>query len=150
MPARLMQVFANLFNNAAKYTEADGQIHVTAVVRRAEQDDLQEVVVAIKDNGIGIAPDLLPHVFEMFFQADRSKERHYGGLGIGLTLARHIVEIHGGVIEVKSEGLGKGSEFVVRLPLAKESGEHDQTSVGAGNEHESAFAAFVQVGPGGG
>ena len=131
--ARLMQVFANLFNNAAKYTEADGQIHVKAVVRRAAQNDLQEVVVAIKDNGIGIAPDLLPHVFEMFFQADRSKERHYGGLGIGLTLARHIVEIHGGVIEVKSDGLGQGSEFVVRLPLAKEPGERDQTSVGSGN-----------------
>ena len=127
--ARLMQVFANLLNNAAKYMEADGHIHVTAVVRRAAQDGLQEVIVTIKDNGIGIASELLPHVFEMFFQADRSKERHYGGLGIGLTLARHIVEIHGGAIEVKSEGLGNGTEFVVRLPLAKEPVERDQYRV---------------------
>ncbi len=74
------------------------------------------------------------HLFEMFFQADRSKERHYGGLGIGLTLALHIVELHGGRIEVNSEGLGTGSEFAVRLPLAKKSGEQDQDSVGAGNE----------------
>ena len=126
--ARLMQVFANLLNNAAKYMEADGQIHVTAVVRRAAQDG-QEVIVTIKDNGIGIASELLPHVFEMFFQADRSKERHYGGLGIGLTLARHIVEIHGGAIEVKSAGLGNGTEFVVRLPLAKGPVERDQYRV---------------------
>ena len=148
--ARLMQVFANLLNNAAKYTEADGQIHVTAVVRRAAHNGLQEVIVTIKDNGIGIAPELLPHVFEMFFQADRSKERHYGGLGIGLTLARHIVEIHGGVIEVKSEGLGKGSEFVVRLPLAKESGERDQAQRQLRKKQESAFTAFVAIGTGGG
>ena len=92
------------------------------------------MVVSIKDSGIGIAPELLLHLFEMFFQADRSKERHYGGLGIGLTLALHIVKLHGGGIEVNSEGLGKGSEFAVRLPLAKESGEHDQDSVGAGNK----------------
>ena len=130
--ARLMQVFANLLNNAAKYTEADGQIHVSAVVCRAAHNGLQEVIVTIKDDGIGIAPELLPHVFEMFFQADHSKERHYGGLGIGLTLARHIVEIHGGVIEVKSEGLGKGSEFVVRLTLAKESSEPDQAKGSSG------------------
>ena len=131
--ARLMQVFANLLNNAAKYMEADGQIQVTAVVRRTAQGGLQEVVVTIKDNGIGIAPELLPHVFEMFFQADRSKERHYGGLGIGLTLARHIVEVHGGAIEVRSEGLGKGSEFVVRLPLGKEpAAERDQDRVTSG------------------
>lgn len=134
-PTRLIQVFANLLNNAAKYMEADGRIHIKAgLVRRAEQDGLQEVVISIKDSGIGIAPELLPHLFDMFFQADRSKERHYGGLGIGLTLARHIVELHGGRIEIKSEGLGKGSEFVVRLPVAKESAERDQDSVSAGKD----------------
>ena len=134
-PARLMQVFANLLNNAAKYTEPDGQIHVKAELDpRAEQEVLQEVVVSIKDSGIGIAPELMLHLFEMFFQADRSKERHYGGLGIGLTLALHIVELHGGRIEVKSEGLGTGSEFAVRLPLAKKSGERDEDSVRASNK----------------
>lgn len=145
-PARLMQVFANLLNNAAKYTEPDGEIHVKAeLVRRAQQNGLQEVVVSIKDSGIGIAPELLLHLFDMFFQADRSKEHHYGGLGIGLTLALHIVELHGGGIEVNSEGLGKGSEFTVRLPLAKESGERDQASVGAGKQTNRRLSTSVLV-----
>jgi len=134
-PTRLVQVFANLLNNAAKYMEDGGQIHVKAdIVRRSAQDGLPEVVVSFKDSGIGIAPELLPHIFEMFFQADRSRERHYGGLGIGLTLASSIVELHGGGIEVNSEGVGKGSEFAVRLPLAKQSGERDQGSVSAGED----------------
>jgi PAS domain S-box-containing protein len=134
-PTRLVQVFANLLNNAAKYMEDGGQIRVKAdLVRRSEQDGRSEVVVSFKDSGIGIAPEMLPHIFEMFFQGDRSKERHFGGLGIGLTLARSIVELHGGGIQVNSEGVGKGSEFAVRLPLAEESGERNQGGAGAGED----------------
>jgi PAS domain S-box-containing protein len=107
---RLAQVFQNLLDNAVKYTRAGG--HITLVVER--QDN--EVVASVKDTGIGISPDHLPHLFEMFFQADRS-ERSSGGLGIGLSLARLLIGLHGGQIEARSQGLGRGSEFVVRLPL---------------------------------
>jgi len=128
--ARLMQVFSILLNNAAKYMEDDGRIHIKGdLVSREEHNSMQEVVVSIKDSGIGIAPEMLPHLFDMFFQVDRSKERHYGGLGIGLTLARSIVELHGGRIAVNSEGLGKGSEFFVHLPLAKTAGQPVQDAV---------------------
>jgi len=109
---RLAQVFANLLNNAAKYTEANGRIRL-----KAERHGPQ-VVVRVKDNGIGIAADTLPQVFEMFAQADQSIEKSRGGLGVGLTLAKHLVTMHDGVIEAHSDGPGKGSEFVVRLPLA--------------------------------
>ena len=113
---RLSQVFSNLLNNAANYTERGGSIEI-----RASADD-REVTVSVKDNGIGIAPEMLGPVFQMFAQADESLERVHGGLGVGLTLARHVVELHGGTIEAMSEGIGKGSEFVVRLPSAREDG----------------------------
>ena len=106
---RLAQVFANLLNNAAQYTEPGG--HVWLTVERQGSD----VVVTVKDTGIGIAADMLPKVFEMFTQADRSLERSRGGLGIGLSLVRRLVEMHGGRVEVHSDGPGRGSEFVVRL-----------------------------------
>lgn len=109
---RLAQVFANLLNNSAKYTEAGGAIEVAATA------DDHEVTVTVRDRGMGIAPDLLPHVFDMFVQADRSLERAQGGLGIGLTLVRQLVQLHGGSVTASSDGLGKGSEFVVRLPRA--------------------------------
>jgi PAS domain S-box-containing protein len=139
-PTRLVQVFANLLNNAAKYMEGSGQIHLRAE-RRAETDSPQEVVVSIKDTGIGIAPEFQAHLFEMFFQADSGKERRYGGLGIGLTLARRIVELHGGSIKVISEGQGKGSEFIVRLPLAEDisNRERECITVGNGVEHEKSL-----------
>ena len=111
-PTRLAQVFANLLNNAAKYTERGGHIWLT-VERQGS-----EVVVSVRDTGIGIAADMLPRLFEMFSQVDRSLERSQGGLGIGLTLVKRLVEMHGGSVEARSEGLGKGSEFVVRLPVA--------------------------------
>ena len=109
-PTRLAQVFSNLLNNAANYTEEGGRIEL-----RASADDAQ-VTVSVCDNGIGIAPDMLGAVFRLFAQADASLERVQGGLGVGLTLARHLVELHHGSIEAKSEGIGHGSEFVVRLP----------------------------------
>ena len=111
---RLAQVFLNLLNNAAKYGDRGG--HIQLNVERQGSD----VVVTVKDTGIGIAADQLPRIFEMFTQVDRSLEKSQGGLGIGLTLVKRLVEMHGGRVEARSEGPGKGSEFVVRLPLAIE------------------------------
>ncbi|MEO8308470.1 MAG: ATP-binding protein [Pseudomonadota bacterium] len=109
---RLTQVFANLLNNAAKYTDPGGQISVAA--RR----DGSSTLVSVQDNGIGIAPEMLTRVFDLFTQADQNNDRGQGGLGIGLTLVRSMVIMHGGTIEARSQGPGRGSEFVVRLPLA--------------------------------
>jgi signal transduction histidine kinase len=111
-PVRLAQVFSNLLNNAAKYMERGGCISLT--VTRGER----EVIVTVRDAGIGIPPDALPTIFEMFTQVDRSLEKSQGGLGIGLTLVRQLVEMHGGKVEARSEGEGKGAEFLVRLPMA--------------------------------
>ncbi len=107
---RLAQVFSNLLNNSAKYTEPGGDISLTAQV-----DDGQ-VVVRVADTGIGIPAESLPQVFEMFSQVERNLNRAQGGLGIGLTLVRRLVEMHGGSVEAHSAGPEKGSEFVVRLP----------------------------------
>jgi PAS domain S-box-containing protein len=109
-PTRLEQVLTNLLNNAAKYTEPGGHIRLTAGREGAE------VVVRVGDNGMGIPDELLPHIFDMFTQADRTLDRSQGGLGIGLTLVRRLVEMHGGSILAHSDGPGKGSEFMVRLP----------------------------------
>jgi PAS domain S-box-containing protein len=109
-PTRLEQVLVNLLHNAAKFSKADGRIWLTA------QRDRGEIVVLVRDTGIGITPELLPRVFDMFAQEDRALGRSRGGLGIGLTLVRRLVELHGGSVGAHSEGAGKGSEFVVRLP----------------------------------
>ncbi len=114
--ARLAQVFSNLLNNAAKYSAKGAQIWLSAERRGSE------VFVTVKDEGLGISADMLPKVFEMFTQVDRYLERA-GGLGIGLTLVKRLVEMHGGSTSAKSEGPGKGSEFTVRLPLAIERAE---------------------------
>jgi CheY-like chemotaxis protein len=116
-PARLTQVFHNLFNNACKYTEPTGRIWVT-VERPESERQPPDVVVRFKDTGVGIAPDRLSSIFEAFMQVDRSLERAQGGLGIGLTLVKRLVEMHGGMVSARSDGLGHGSEFVVRLPVA--------------------------------
>jgi len=108
--ARLVQAVGNLLDNAIKYTEEGGHIRLHA---RALAD---EVAIAVRDTGVGIPADLLPHVFDLFTQADRSLERRQGGLGIGLTLVRRLVEMHGGRVEAASEGPGRGSEFTIRLP----------------------------------
>ena len=111
---RLCQMIMNLVTNAAKYSSEPGEIRL-AVQR---QDNL--AVISVKDNGRGIEADKLPHLFEMFYQVDRSIERSESGLGIGLTLTHRLAEMHGGRIEARSEGLGKGSEFIIYLPLLEE------------------------------
>ncbi len=110
---RLSQVVSNLLNNAAKYTPNGGRILLTA-----ERQD-NAVVVSIKDNGIGISAELLPDIFDIFVQAKSSHESERGGLGLGLTLVRSLVELHGGNVEARSAGVGQGSEFRVRLPIAE-------------------------------
>jgi PAS domain S-box-containing protein len=112
--ARLVQVLGNVLNNAAKYTPKGGHIHVSA-----SQSD-GKVELRVRDNGVGIAPELLPRVFDLFSQADQTLERSEGGLGIGLALVRRIVELHKGEVSAFSDGPGAGSEFVLRLPLLDE------------------------------
>jgi two-component system CheB/CheR fusion protein len=111
---RLAQVITNLLNNAAKFTNEGGEIRL-----KVERDN-GAAVIRVTDNGIGIGPDLLPHVFDLFVQGDSSLARSRGGLGIGLTLVRRLVEMHGGKAEARSAGLNQGSEFIVRLPLVSE------------------------------
>jgi signal transduction histidine kinase/DNA-binding response OmpR family regulator len=111
-PLRLAQVVTNLLTNAAKYTDSNGRIEIAA----EQQED--HVEIAVRDNGIGLAAAEVGRVFEMFSQVDGALERAQGGLGIGLALVRGIVELHGGVVLARSEGLGKGSEFSIKLPLA--------------------------------
>jgi len=109
---RLAQVFSNLLNNAAKYTDPGGQILLSAAREGSD------AVVRVRDNGVGLAPESLEHIFDMFVQVDRTLERSQAGLGVGLTLARRLVQLHEGVIEAHSDGTGRGSEFVVRIPLS--------------------------------
>src|SRR5215831_19316248 len=109
-PTRLQQVVGNLLSNAAKYTDPGGHILLTA------RQEGGELVLRVRDTGIGIPPDMLPRIFDLFVQAERRLDRSQGGLGIGLTLVRRLVEMHGGSVIAHSEGAGKGSEFIVRLP----------------------------------
>ena len=108
---RLAQVVGNLLSNAAKYTDPGGRV---ALSMRREQG---EAVVSVRDSGVGIAPEQLPQLFDMFAQAEGTRYRAQGGLGIGLALARRLAELHGGRVEARSDGAGKGSEFRVYLPL---------------------------------
>jgi PAS domain S-box-containing protein len=118
---RLAQVFTNLLDNAAKYTHRQGHVAL-----RVSQEG-STVVVRVTDDGIGIAADQLPHLFDMFYQADRSYEQSQGGLGIGLALVRRLVEMHGGTVEAHSAGRNQGSEFVVRLPILLEEPEPEES-----------------------
>ena len=126
-PTRLSQVFSNLLNNAAKYTERGGQI------RLAAEQAGHHVRVRVTDSGIGISPAQLPDLFKMFTQGEHSIERAQGGLGIGLGLARSLVEMHGGTIEASSAGPGSGSEFVVRLPVAVAASPAEEPAPAAGS-----------------
>jgi PAS domain S-box-containing protein len=110
-PTRLEQVVVNLLNNAAKYSDEGGRISL------AVRQEGEEMVLSVRDTGVGIAPEMLGHVFDLFSQADRSLDRSQGGLGIGLSLVQHLVELHRGTVVAHSGGLGRGSEFTVRLPV---------------------------------
>lgn len=108
---RLAQVFSNLLNNAAKYTDYGGRIRISA------RQEGHAIIVSVKDSGVGIPPNMLPKVFDIFTQVDRSLERSQGGLGIGLSIVKRLVEMHAGSVSVRSDGHGMGSEFIVRLPV---------------------------------
>ncbi len=110
-PTRLVQVLVNLLNNAAKYTGEQGSVRIVL------DQDATHAVLKVVDTGVGISPRLLPRIFELFTQEERTLDRAQGGLGLGLSLVRRITELHGGSVEARSEGRGLGSEFVVRLPL---------------------------------
>jgi CheY-like chemotaxis protein/anti-sigma regulatory factor (Ser/Thr protein kinase) len=112
-PARLAQVIGNLLTNAAKYTPSGGQIHVAA------RTESEEVVLGVRDTGIGIDADMLPSIFDPFTQDRQAIDRAQGGLGLGLALVRNLVELHGGSVTAHSEGRGRGSVFVVRLPRVR-------------------------------
>ena len=139
-PVRLSQVFSNLLSNAAKYTPSGG--NVSLVARCLEN----EAVVRVRDNGMGISRDDQEAIFDLFAQSDRSMARSQGGLGIGLTLARSLVRMHGGQIAVESEGRGKGSEFTVRLPvLAETAGPKLDTTRDAPGAEESFSPQHIVV-----
>ncbi|WP_170162388.1 PAS domain-containing protein [Caldimonas tepidiphila] len=124
-PTRLSQVVSNLLNNAAKYTPDGGRIELSAAAEGGE------VVVRVKDNGVGIAPEMLPKVFEMFTQVGRTLDRAQGGLGIGLSISRRLVEMHEGTLEAESRGPGRGAVFTLRLPLTEEAKAPERRSAGS-------------------
>jgi PAS domain S-box-containing protein len=138
-PTRLAQVFSNLLTNAAKYTEKGGHVWLTAERQGGE------AVVSVRDTGMGIAADYLPHVFEMFSQAAPALERSQGGLGVGLALVRGLVELHGGTIEARSGGPGLGSEFIVRLPVAQRPAQVAQEPSGDGQKCRSVPKCRILV-----
>jgi PAS domain S-box-containing protein len=135
---RLAQALCNLLTNAAKYSERGGRIRLTAW----RQDG--EAVLSVKDTGVGIPPDMLPRVFEMFTQVDRSLEKSQGGLGIGLSLVKRLVELHGGSVEARSEGQGLGSEFLIRLPVVL-SLVHEQEQGGGGDPQQARPMGRLRV-----
>lgn len=138
-PARLEQVFVNLLQNAAKYTEPGGWIRVEAVRER------DQAVVTVRDSGVGIAADVLPTIFDLFAQGLQSLDRAQGGLGIGLTVAKRLVELHGGSIAADSAGLGRGSTFVVRLPTAPPPAANDARVTRARHADEARASRVLIV-----
>jgi two-component system, sensor histidine kinase len=136
-PIRLSQVFLNLLNNAVKFTDSGGEIRFECALEG------EELVARVCDNGIGIAPDMLESIFDMFAQADRSLERSTAGLGVGLALSRRLVELHGGSIVAKSAGIGQGSEFTVRIPVP--SAQASARLAGPGRQAENGAARKQRI-----
>ncbi|MBV9928431.1 MAG: PAS domain-containing protein [Acidobacteria bacterium] len=138
-PARLQQVVWNLLSNAVKFTPTGGRVE--ARVRRAGS----QVEVAVTDTGQGIEPDFLPHVFERFRQGEMGTTRRHGGLGLGLAIVRHLVELHGGTVRAESEGHGKGSTFILRLPLRAVRGPEDPAAPVEEGARAEAFEARTEA-----
>jgi CheY-like chemotaxis protein len=137
---RLAQVVSNLLNNSAKYTPPKGQMRVSVERRDGE------ALIRVRDNGLGIPADMLSKVFDMFTQVDGTRERAQGGLGIGLTLVRRLVDMHNGSVEAFSEGIDRGSEFVIHLPLASAiSGSHPTDGAARRNSTSSPRRLRVLV-----
>jgi signal transduction histidine kinase len=137
-PVRLAQIFSNLLINAAKYTDAEGRIELEATLHG------DTIIVCVRDNGIGISPEMMPKLFTSFAQARSALERSEGGLGIGLALVRGLTALHGGTVEARSEGIGRGSEFIVRLPLAcsvSGAAQEDGAGPGHGNRRVRVLVA---------
>ena len=137
--ARLTQALMNLLNNAAKYTESGGRIELTAGV---EGD---HAILRVKDSGIGIDPSVLTQIFDMFYQVDSSLERAQGGLGIGLSLVKSVLELHGGTVEARSAGIGHGSEFVLRLPAQQSAGSPSASGADSDDLSKAGVARRVLV-----
>src|SRR4029453_12670600 len=139
---RLAQAMGNRLSNSAKYTDKGGRIFLSG------ERDQDRIVIRVRDTGIGIPPDVLPRVFDLFVQADRSLTRSQGGLGIGLMLVKRLVEMHGGRVQAASDGLGRGCEFTVILPIASPSevgGDLEQRD--AGVRAESRRVLVVEDNP---
>jgi PAS domain S-box-containing protein len=136
-PTRLEQVLSNLLSNAVKFTQDKGSISIAA------EREGHEIVVRVKDTGVGIAPDFLPRIFDLFIQGDRTLDRARDGLGIGLTLSQKLVELHGGTIEAHSEGVGTGSEFVVRFPILLEAAPPDSEPARVADADSQALRILV-------
>ena len=141
---RIQQVISNLLNNAVKFTPDEGEVRVSVSTGGCGGEG--EALIEVADTGIGIGPEFLPHVFDRFTQAHGGINQHYGGLGLGLAITRAIVEMHGGQIEAESDGLGKGSRFIVRLPCSgMEKGAGQQASKGAAAEPASEERLGLRV-----
>jgi signal transduction histidine kinase len=136
-PTRISQIIGNLLHNALKFTESGGKVKIS--VRR----DKEEAVIIIKDNGIGLNSEMIGHIFQPFTQADESLERSAGGLGLGLAIAKGICELHGGSINTKSEGLGKGSTFEIRLPANCR--DNKQTEPGTETKKTKRFLRMLLI-----
>jgi CheY-like chemotaxis protein len=136
---RLVQVVSNILNNAAKYTPTGGRITLTVAPHE------EQVEVSVRDNGVGIEPDVLPYIFELFTQAERTPDRSQGGLGIGLALVKSLVALHGGSVQARSEGSGQGSDFVIRLPrlAGPNIAQADETRTAAQVDPEAPLRVLV-------
>jgi len=143
-PSRLQQVIWNLLSNAVKFTAPQGRIEVH--LERAGT----QAQIRVKDDGIGIPPDFLDYVFDRFRQADSSTTRQHGGLGLGLAIVRHLVELHGGTVQAASAGEGKGSTFTVQLPITPLRSQRELPGVPAGSEMAGPEAGGLPVEPGAG
>jgi len=137
--ARLQQIVCNLLSNAIKFTPTDGQVEVCLARRNGE------IEISVSDNGQGIKPEFLPHVFDRFRQEDGSISRRHGGLGLGLAIVRHLVELHAGTVEAHSDGAGKGAHFVVRLPARDVAGQPRPSDTPASGVLTSAMLSNLRV-----